>query len=626
MGLLSLERVAQLEPGARRYASPLEPAPGRVPFAPTDATPAGPLGRDEEASGAPISLLWQRAAVLGSLWAASEIVLGSFLHNLRVPFAGHFLTAIAIVVLTAGHRTWPERGLLARAGLIAAVMKSASPSAVLFGPMVGIAMEGLAMEAGVRLLGGRLPGYALGGALAMSWTLVHKIGSLLVTYGTGLLPLYRDMVSWAGRQVGSIPLGAWGPLAALALLNVVAGVAASLVGTRLVSGAPRSVPRLARLGAAVADWRRRTDPPGADASRPSTIGLVAWLVSLPAGMVLFTRIPLAARAALAAAAVLAAVLGQPRALRHLRRPGFWFALVGITLLSGALAGALSSRPGATAWTGLEAGVGMSLHAVFVSVSFAALGAELAHPLVRSWAERVGGGEPHRALRAAFSALPLTIAALPSGRELLVSPARSLAGLLPRLDEWLAGLGRTARVAGIVTGERGAGKTTFVADVVGRLRERGFRVDGLLSPGEIRAGERWTIDLVDLSTGDRRRFATRDAAPGWVELGSFRIDPEALHEGARTLAPERVAGADLVVVDEVGPWELSGGGWDAALARLHAAGGPPLLFVVRRSLVDEVLARFSPSGAPVWDVSVDTADRVADALDEGRAEPRPNGIR
>ena len=42
--------------------------------------------------------LWQRAAVLGSLWAASEIVLGSFLHNLRVPFSGHSLTAIAIVI------------------------------------------------------------------------------------------------------------------------------------------------------------------------------------------------------------------------------------------------------------------------------------------------------------------------------------------------------------------------------------------------------------------------------------------------------------------------------------------------------------------------------------------------
>lgn len=579
--------------------------------------PSGPADREEEAPPGTISLLWQRAAVLGSLWAASEIVLGSFLHNLRVPFAGHFLTAIAIVLLTAGHRTWPQRGLLARAGLIAAVMKSASPSAVLFGPMLGIAMEGLAMEAGVRLLGGRLPGYVLGGALAMSWTLVHKVGSLLVTYGTGLLPLYRDVVSWAERQVGTMPLGAWGPLAALAALNVAGGVAAALAGARLGGGAPLPAPGRARPGGAVADWRRRTGPPDADGSGPSTFGLVAWLVALPVGMVLFTRIPLQGRAVLAAAAVLAAILSRPRALRHLRRPGFWLALVGITLVSGALAGALSSRPGATAWTGLEAGAGMSLHAVFVSVSFAALGAELAHPLVRSWAERIGGGEPHRALRAAFSALPLTIAALPPGRDLLLSPARSLAGLLPRLEEWLSGLGRSAGVAGVVTGERGTGKTTFVTSVVEGLRERGLRVAGILSPGETRDGVRWSIDLVDLSTGERRLFATRDDVPDWLEVGSFRVEPGALDAGARALAPERVSRADVVVVDEVGPWELSGKGWSAALDGLRSDGGPPLLLVVRRSLVDEVLARFAPAGAPVWAVGDVTTATVVEALSDAR---------
>jgi len=186
-----------------------------------------------------LSPLWQRAAVLGSLWAASEIVLGSFLHNLRVPFAGHFLTAIAVAVLVAGHRTWPQKGLLVRAGLIAAVMKSTSPSAVLFGPMVAIAMEGVAMEAGVRLLGGRLPGYALGGALAMSWTLAHKVGSLLMTYGTGVVPLYGEVVTWAERQVGPIPLGAWGPLAALAALNFAAGAAAAAAGARLPTSSTR---------------------------------------------------------------------------------------------------------------------------------------------------------------------------------------------------------------------------------------------------------------------------------------------------------------------------------------------------------------------------------------------------
>ncbi len=573
------------------------------------------------AGPAALSPLWQRAAVLGSLWAASEIVLGSFLHNLRVPFSGHVLTAIAILVLVAGHRRWPEVGLIARAGLIAAVMKSTSPSAVLFGPMLAIAAEALAMEAGVRLLGGRLPGFALGGALAMSWTLVHKVLSLLLTYGLDVVPLYREVVAWAGKQVGPIPLGPWGPLAALALLNLVAGAAVALCGSRL-GRSSGGEPVRARPGAAVADWRNRVGTTSVTETSPSLVSLAGWCLVLPGGMFAFTRVPLAFKAALAAPVVLAALLRYRRALRHLGRPGFWLALVGLTLASGGVAGALSTRPGTTFLTGLEAGLGMSLHAVFVSISFAALSVEVAHPRVRSWAQGIGGGQPHRALQAAFSALPLAIAALPPGREIVRRPFQALGGLLPRLEGWLSEHGSAGTVAGVVTGHRGEGKTTFVAKVVEGLRGRGLRVAGILSPGELREGVRWTIDLVDLSTGHRRPFATRETSSAWPGTGAFFVDPAGLAAGEIALSPEAVDGADLVVVDEVGPWELAGNGWAEALERLRGSGHPPLILVARRSLADEVLARFAPTGAPVWDVSGVAPDEVVEALSRSRVAPIP----
>jgi nucleoside-triphosphatase THEP1 len=125
--------------------------------------------------------------------------------------------------------------------------------------------------------------------------------------------------------------------------------------------------------------------------------------------------------------------------------------------------------------------------------------------------------------------------------------------------------------------------------------------------------RWAIDLVDLSTGRQVAFATRDDASSWPQVGSFRVDPEAVAAGERALDPETVREADLVVIDEVGPWELSGNGWAQVLERLRCSEAPPLLLVVRRSLVDEVLARFAPSGAPVWSVSVSTVDEVVAAL-------------
>src|SRR3989442_1296418 len=95
------------------------------------------------------AMLWRKAAVLGSLWACFEIVLGSFLHNAQFPMSGDILTGIGVALLVAGHRLWPERGLLWRAGLVCAAMKSVSPSAFILSPMIAISIEGLLLEAGV---------------------------------------------------------------------------------------------------------------------------------------------------------------------------------------------------------------------------------------------------------------------------------------------------------------------------------------------------------------------------------------------------------------------------------------------------------------------------------------------
>ena len=145
---------------------------------------------------------WLKAAVLGSIWASSEIVLGSFLHNLGVPFCGYLLTAIAICLMVAGHRLWPERGILWRAGLICAVMKAVSPSAVILGPMTAIFMEGLMLEAGTVLLGRNPAGYMLGGGLAMSWGLIQKVVKLIVLYGVDMYQLYVNLYAWMVKQFG----------------------------------------------------------------------------------------------------------------------------------------------------------------------------------------------------------------------------------------------------------------------------------------------------------------------------------------------------------------------------------------------------------------------------------------
>src|SRR5659263_629773 len=145
--------------------------------------------------GNTISDKWIKASIIGTIWAAAEIVLGSFLHNLRVPFSGNVLTAIALVILISVSHKWREHGLYWRAGLICALMKTMSPSAVIFGPMIAIIAESMLLEASVRLFGRTFAGFVIGSMLAMSWNLFQKILNLSLIHISE--PTRLGMISYA---------------------------------------------------------------------------------------------------------------------------------------------------------------------------------------------------------------------------------------------------------------------------------------------------------------------------------------------------------------------------------------------------------------------------------------------
>ena len=148
-----------------------------------------------------LNSVWLKASVIGSLWASSEIILGSFLHNAHLPFSGTILTFIAVILLVGSSRYWKATGIIWRAGLICAVMKTISPSADIFGPMVSIAAEALILEAVVKVIGSNYTGFILGGGLAVSWSLFYKIINLIIIYGFNIIELYSKLYQFAVKQL-----------------------------------------------------------------------------------------------------------------------------------------------------------------------------------------------------------------------------------------------------------------------------------------------------------------------------------------------------------------------------------------------------------------------------------------
>jgi nucleoside-triphosphatase len=302
----------------------------------------------------------------------------------------------------------------------------------------------------------------------------------------------------------------------------------------------------------------------------------------------------------------------PRALARIRRPALWIELAAVMLLAGLLLG--GARGGTAGMlTGLAAGAAMILRAMLVLVGFTAISVELRNPVILSWVERRKLRGLSDAMGVAFGTLPAFMDAIAKSRAGWRHPGR-LATELLALASALAADGREhmrVRRTVIVIGETGSGKTTLVGDAVARLRARSLRVAGILAPGLVEQGRRTGFDIVDLATGESAALAReRDGANGpHARWSRFAFRPEGLELGQRALGPA-TTDADVVVVDEVGPFELSGGGWAPALDRLAQGYEGTLLLVVRASVVDAVRVRWGSADTVVCVVSETSGEALA----------------
>jgi nucleoside-triphosphatase THEP1 len=566
------------------------------------------------------SRAWRLAAIYGSLWASVEIVAGSVLHNLRVPFAGSLLGAVGVLLMTAGHRARaargarPAQGLIWRAALVCALMKSVSPSAVILGPMVGILMEGILLETVVRLSGGRAIGYLAGGALAVSWSMAQRVLSALIAFGPDLVRLYVDAYRFAARSLGVSAVGPFDLVAALVLLEMAAGCTAAAIGLRVARNVAAGDARApgARSGAEAAAVL--PGPPIAVEGRWSLGRLAAAAAALVAGMAVLSSSPLWAGAVWLGAFAAWVLRTYPRAAGRLRRPSLWIELAVVMVLAGLVFGVLKSGP-AGLLEGGEAGARMAARALMVLFGFTAISVELRNPRILAWLERRRLRGLSDALGLAFATLPAFTTTLSERRGLWREPAR-LAAVLVSMADLLVDAphaGRRRRPVAIITGSTGAGKTTLATAVVQRLRDGGARVAGILAPGLLEDGRRTGFDLVNLATGDRVPLARESLPAGGAHArwSRFGFLPEGLAMGRRALGEDARAG-DVIVVDEVGPFELSGGGWATALSSLSESDAA-LVLVVRESVVGEVNARWGSTDAAVYRAESAGADEIADAL-------------
>jgi nucleoside-triphosphatase THEP1 len=538
-----------------------------------------------------ISELWLKAASIGSIWAANEIILGSFLHNLRIPMSGTLMSFLSVAFIVAFSRMWTERGLIWRAGVIAALMKSLSPSAIIFGPMIGIMSEAFILEISLIIFGRKLPGFLIGGAFAVMMVLIQKVFTFLITYGWNIILMLEEMYHYSVKQFHWENLDAkWAVVAIFgvyALIGILGGILGYITGNKAVELDKNE------LEFKENDQRFQSLFEHTSSDKYSGWLLLFHLFTLIFGFYIINNFSLLYIAIFIGAYIAFTIYRYGNSFRHLRKPSFWIFFIAITLLAGLFMqsgeeGHLFSK------AGLLIGIKMNIRAAFVLVSFASISKELKNPIIKSILYKRGFANLYQAMELSFAVLPASTAAFPSVKEMIRRPVQSIAKLILYAEKILQIVktkNKNLPSIIIISGNIQEGKTTFVEKVINRLKRKEISLGGFLSKVIYQNDKRTGYQLFDLNTERKELLCTVVEHPQWNHYGKFYFNPKGQELGVdilKNISEE----SQLIVIDEIGPLELGGEGWSAAIDELVRNSARPMIWVVREHLVEKIARKWT----------------------------------
>lgn len=367
--------------------------------------------------------LWQKAAVLGSVWAASEIVVGNFLHSMKIPFTGEIMTAFAIYLFSATGMKWKQAGIIWRAGLIAAVMRMMNPGVSIFGPVIGMSIEALSIYIGVLIFGKNRLGFIVGGALALNMPLTQKIVNYLIVYGWDLITVFNKTANYI---ISSLKIKSVEPIHFILLMvaiNSIVGILVAFAGCNAGSKPEVSFTENTKV---IPDSRRISD---SDKSFLRSALIIILNIAVIITLIIFIKSSLTIAAVLSLIYILIILFKYQRTVRYLRNYKFWIQLIIVTSLT---AVTYSYFLNSDFMGGLIKACEMLLRAFVITFGFAAISIEFKNPAFFNLIKRKSGESFLTSLNFGFESVPHIIASLPDIKSLL-KPKDFLSHLLYQTD-------------------------------------------------------------------------------------------------------------------------------------------------------------------------------------------------
>src|SRR5664280_357254 len=567
--------------------------------------------------GKPLSQIWLKASVVGSIWASVEIILGSFLNNLKFPLSGMILSFISVWLLISFLQIWKENGLIMRAGIICALMKSISPSAFILGPMIGIFIEAILIELFNFVFGKNLVGYLIGGAFAVLATLLQKLVSLLILYGFDFMKILSDLYLFAVKQIDLEHLNPTFLIMLIIFIYIITGMAGAIAGYITGLKYLKTKSFSDHHNEVVLNPKNQLSENTINQSY-SLIFLLINLFSIVAILFLMNTPHFIASIVSSITYIGFCILKYKNSLKRLKKISFWISFMIITFATAFLWNGFS-HGAFFSMEGLIIGLKMNARAIIIVIGFASLSVELKNPVIKSLLYYRGFESLYQSLSLAFSALPFFLSNLSKSENKKKGISGiSFHGVLGQAEALFYIFEKEhlikPRVV-IITGEIHVGKTTFAQKIVADLLEKNIRIAGFLSIGINENVIRTGFNLVDIGSSRQMELCSDKKNEKRLKFGRYYFNSDAISLGNEILNANNLSDKQLIVIDEVGNLELNGQCWSNAIENITRSNTVPQLWIVRKSLLQKISRRWNIGNAYIFDITESTIQEVENKLTE-----------
>jgi nucleoside-triphosphatase len=141
----------------------------------------------------------------------------------------------------------------------------------------------------------------------------------------------------------------------------------------------------------------------------------------------------------------------------------------------------------------------------------------------------------------------------------------------------------------VTGHSGVGKTSVLLRTVDNLKNKGYKVGGMISRDVREGGFRVGFEIMDFSTGQRGWLAHVNQPTG-PQVSKYKVNLTDLNAVGVNSILSAVKNADIIIIDEIGPMELFSQTFKEAVTKAIESKKPLLgtiHFRVKDSLIDTI---------------------------------------